>query len=590
MKRYLPPVTTLALLWTMATVAAAVAAQRVLHVSMNAAGAGSGGSWADAYTNLQPALAAATSGDEIWVRAGAYYPAGLAGSRAATFQLKTGVRLYGGFAGGENTREERDVLRNETLLSGDLSRNDQPNFVSYTENSYHVVTGSGTDASALLDGFVIQAGNASGSTITYNSGAGLKIDHGSPTIANCVFRANLGKVAGALLNLASSPMLTNCVFSNNIAQSTFARGGAIYNASGSAPVIVDCSFLANVAAGGPNPIDGGAMFLDANCPATISRCSFAGNRSTTSGGAIGNFSGGVIFEQCAFWNNSSGAGGAVWNGGTNFLFINCAFGGNLAAAGGAVFNLSSTGTLTGCTLAANVANEGGGLANDLNSRVQIRNSILWANVGTNSATDLREQVSNAGGASSSVSFSCVQGLFVPQPDEPPPGPTSFPGSTDADPLFVDVSQQRLHLRLASPCIDAGDNTALPAGVLRDLDRRARFVNEPWTSDTGAGATPLVDMGAYEYQGVVPEQVSEPIAGRETVGGGENFTLMYRRDRNLTDVTVTAESSLEASTALWGPSGLEFNEVSQDTTHTTLKASAPTNAQPGRFFRLKVTRP
>ena len=577
------------LVWLAGFTAAPIVAQRVIRVNPGALGANDGSSWANAYLLLQSALAAASNGDELWVAAGVHTP-GPVGSRTATFQLKTGVRIYGGFAGSESNRAQRDPSSRETILSGDLSRNDQPNFINNAENSYHVVTGSGTDSTALLDGFVIQAGNASGSTSLYNSGAGMKIDHGSPTLANCVFRANLGRVAGALLNLASSPVMTHCVFTNNIAQSTFARGGAIYNASGSAPVLVDCLFLSNLATGGASAIDGGALFLEANCPATISRCTFAGNRAATSGGAVGNFSGGVTFMQCAFWNNSSGAGGAVWNGGTNFLFVNCAFAGNLAASGGAILNYSSTGILAGCTVAANVANEGGGLVNDQNSRTQIRNSILWANAGTNSATALQEQVAHAGGASSSISFSCVQGLFVPQPGEPPPGPATFPGCTDADPRFADLSGQRLHLRLGSPCIDAGDNSSLPPETTSDLNRGSRFVNELLAADLGAGVPPLADMGAYEYQGVTAEQIGQLIAGRETVGGVEMFTLEYRRDRSLTNVTVTAESSPEVLPAAWGSSGLEFGEASQDATTVMFKARTPANSQPLQFFRLKIASP
>ena len=48
----------------------------------------------------------------------------------------------------------------ETILSGDLAEDDEPNFVNNSDNSYHVVTGSGTNSTAILDGFTITAGNA----------------------------------------------------------------------------------------------------------------------------------------------------------------------------------------------------------------------------------------------------------------------------------------------------------------------------------------------------------------------------------------------------------------------------------------------
>jgi hypothetical protein len=70
----------------------------------------------------------------------------------------------------------------------------------------------------------------------------------------------------------------------------------------------------------------------------------------------------------------------------------------------------------------------------------------------------------------------------------------------------------LQLLSSSPCIDAGDNAAVPADMLDldgdgntteplpfDLSGWARFVNDPLIPDTGSGTPPIVDMGAYEYR-------------------------------------------------------------------------------------------
>jgi hypothetical protein len=70
------------------------------------------------------------------------------------------------------------------------------------------------------------------------------------------------------------------------------------------------------------------------------------------------------------------------------------------------------------------------------------------------------------------------------------------GNIDADPLFVDPDNGDLRLSPNSPCIDAGDNTDVPKGVLRDLDGNPRFVAD---ACAGAGGA-TVDMGAYEFQG------------------------------------------------------------------------------------------
>jgi len=71
-----------------------------------------------------------------------------------------------------------------------------------------------------------------------------------------------------------------------------------------------------------------------------------------------------------------------------------------------------------------------------------------------------------------------------------------------DPLFVDAdgaddqfgtADDDLHLQVGSPCIDAGDNALVPAGVTTDLDGNSRIV------DGDSDGTATVDIGAYDYQ-------------------------------------------------------------------------------------------
>jgi len=42
-----------------------------------------------------------------------------------------------------------------------------------------------------------------------------------------------------------------------------------------------------------------------------------------------------------------------------------------------------------------------------------------------------------------------------------------------------------------------------SGITEDLDGNPRFVDDPDTTDSGSGTPPIVDMGAYEFQGASP---------------------------------------------------------------------------------------
>ena len=149
----------------------AVHAAGILYVDDDSACASNcGGSWANAFPTLQDALATAVSGDQIWVAAGIYYPDEGGGQTdndcSASFVLQDGVAVYGGFAGTETQRSQRDPGTNVTVLSGG-------------NTNYHVVTAdAGVGSSAVLDGFTVSGGNANG-VYPENRGGGLAISGGA---------------------------------------------------------------------------------------------------------------------------------------------------------------------------------------------------------------------------------------------------------------------------------------------------------------------------------------------------------------------------------------------------------------------------
>ena len=138
-----------AVLWALVSSAALA---EILYVDAAAGGAGNGSSWADAFNDLQAALGAAESGDEIWVAAGTYRPTATA-DRSVSFALKEGVGIYGGFSGVETQRDERAPAAHLTMLAGDIGAAGVG-----TDNSFHVVrVDAPVGPMGILDGFTIRA-------------------------------------------------------------------------------------------------------------------------------------------------------------------------------------------------------------------------------------------------------------------------------------------------------------------------------------------------------------------------------------------------------------------------------------------------
>ena len=349
----------LVLLWALLP---ATGFSQVIYVSQNAAGLNNGSSWPDAFTDLQDALSAASSGDEIWVAQGVYKPSvviDLNGSggfdpREAVFFLPDGVALYGGFAGNEASLAERNHLVHQTVLSGDIDNNDlnpDGNFIAESpgdvvgENAYHVIFTENAGPSTRLDGFDVTAGRADIAVFTGPNDPNL--DGGgwysrlsapswsaSPVIANTTFTGNYAASEGGAVYFApgpagaeTSPVIENCLFLNNESGNT---AGALFIGSFSPgtynPSIINCRFTGNEAYR-----RGGAVYLLGD-HATITSSLFENNSVTVvsedmstlpgSGGAVSLVASNAVFTKCMFLHNSStgnptgafegGGGGAVY--------------------------------------------------------------------------------------------------------------------------------------------------------------------------------------------------------------------------------------------------------------------------------------
>jgi len=280
---------------------------KIIYVDSNAVGTNNGSSWINAFKHLQDALAQAYGTDQIWVAEGIYKPDlgknKVKGDRAAAFVLKKGVAIYGGFPSGGGDWKDINPQINKTTLSGDLKDDDARDIAqakllgdpTRDDNSYRVVSGSGTDFNTLLNGFIITGGNANGSShSSYDKGGGLYCKSGSLTLSNCVFKANSGMLGGAMYNLKDNPLLINCTFLLNFADDS---GGAVYSSRGS-PVLYNCVFGSNFA-----KEKGGGVYNEYNSPVKIN-CTFSRNTAYAGGGIYCHKSIPII-TNCILWDNSS---------------------------------------------------------------------------------------------------------------------------------------------------------------------------------------------------------------------------------------------------------------------------------------------
>jgi hypothetical protein len=299
--------------------AASTAFAGTRYVDATAAGANNGSSWADAYSGaggLTAALAASVSGDEIWVADGTYTPS-TSGVRGTSFTFKNGVTVYGGFAGGETSVAQRNFVANLTILSGDLAGNDGSNV--FTDNSFHVLNGAGSNATAVYDGFTVRGGNANSSANDDRGGGILCLSGANPTLRNCIFTANRCTFGGGAGYINSaSPTFLSCTFDANLG-SNF--GGAFDMASGVGATFDRCVFKNNSAA------RAGAIEIFGSSPVKVSNSLFFANTSTGSGGggAIYISSSAAQIKNCTIIGNSAtaNAGGGILASGGSPTITNC---------------------------------------------------------------------------------------------------------------------------------------------------------------------------------------------------------------------------------------------------------------------------
>lgn len=418
----------------------AAAQSKIYYVSPT--GTGDGSSWQSAM-KLSDALTAASAGDQIWVQ-GFEAVDGADKLYEGSFTVKSGVQLYGGFAGTETKLTDRETLgkpyqlKYRSVLSGDLKNNDEvdnvdlifPANTTRSDNEAHVLTLNMTPT------------QTSGNNNTY------------PTVVNG-FTITGGQAAGT---------------------GEAGKGGGIYiygdNAGGGNFRIERCFLFNNYAT------QGGAVYVDATVQ----------NRNN----------GKSLINQCVIYNNAAGERAAVENQGGGVYLA-----GEATVVNTSIFNNENGGMyLQGSDAAAvnaTVARNTGAGVDAASTNQKVTNSIIWGN----SVLSLQQQPTLSHSAFHEVTVTNTDAgtdgngnVYVAKENrDAKAGPyfdaPSLRTGYDRDFSWRDMSYPTWSWNVleGSVMIDKGDNAAYQTDV---------YGNEDMAGNNRISGT-AISIGAYEYQ-------------------------------------------------------------------------------------------
>ncbi len=285
--------------------------------------------WATAATNIQDAVDAANSGDQILVTNGVYQIGGrltgdgttnrVAVTNAVTLQSVNGPTM--------------------TLING-----------GHTMRCVYLTDG------AVLAGFTLTNGYT-------GYGGGVWCSSTNALVSNCLLINNLASWGGGVY----SGTLNNCTLTGNVCPMTGCSGGGAYGST-----LNNCTLSGNVTGRTyPNTTGGTSGGGAAGC--ILNNCTLSGN-SAYGAGANGGGASGSTLNNCMLINNTSSSGGGAYGGTLN----NCVFSGNYASVGGG----ACSSTLNNCTVSG-YNDSAGGNTGAGTYYCTANNCVIYYNVGVN---------------------------------------------------------------------------------------------------------------------------------------------------------------------------------------------------------------
>lgn len=244
----------------------------ILRVDVDTENPGNGSTWGAPYTSIQGAIDNAYSDSEIWVKGGYY---------TETLTIPSSLSVYGGFAGTESSRDDRDSQSNTTIIDAG--------------GNFAAIVTMNTVTNVTVDGFLLTGGESAN-----GGGFSLTSVDATNTISNCFISGNTSTGSGGGIYLdASSPAIEDCTITGNTSAQ---YGGGIYLNNASSPTITDCAITSNTAES-----HGGGIAVINGAP-LVTRCRISGNSTSTTNNSFG---GGVYergsssYVDCTITGNTS---------------------------------------------------------------------------------------------------------------------------------------------------------------------------------------------------------------------------------------------------------------------------------------------
>ena len=397
---------------------------------------------------------------------------------------------YGQF--GYNSSQGKDI----TLLGGYTANCasrvvDPSNTILDSGNSGRVLYLYDSNAANIaVDGFTIQNGSVTGS----GGGCSAYSYSGSGTAGTISFTNNI--IVRNSATDAGAGIYVNSQSNSGTGGSVIIRGNTIMeNHTGYSGGGVYASSISTSGNSGNITIQGNT-FTENN--ANEGGGIYAWSISTLGIGGMVTLNNNVITGNNASRNSGGASVASYSNSGTSGMvsLANNLITGNNAVAdrGGGVYAASYTSsgtagtvTMTSNTITGNNANQGGGTylqaSGSFGGYVNCYNNIIWNNTAP-SGGDIYLYLYGTGG---SMGYNNDYGVM---------GGANWNNqgnNINLDPLFI--GSDNYHLQPSSPCIDAGNNSA-PGLPSSDFEMDGRVV------DGDSDGTPVVDMGADEYTGLV----------------------------------------------------------------------------------------